>query len=303
MASLDNQQTWVPYGPSQKDCSQGICTPFCPQWCGYLVFPPPPPIGFSDDSDSGDGPTFSPLVIAIIGILASALLLIIYYTVISKYCSRARSRDPARADADDDPEGPIVGSARHDSWTSSAAQPTSGLDESVIKSIWVCKYKRGDGFVDGTDCSVCLSEFREDESLRLLPKCAHAFHVPCIDTWLKSHSNCPLCRANIAPFALPRLDPEPPRTTTVSVSAAQSVGESEQRGEIEIEPVRRSASMDHHRLSIADVLENPNGATSGESSNKCVSSRSRDLHCVVVLPVTMKRSVSSGKGRNAVLPV
>lgn len=44
---------------------------------------------------------------------------------------------------------------------------------------------------------MCLSEFQEDESLRLLPKCNHAFHIPCIDTWLRSHTNCPLCRASI----------------------------------------------------------------------------------------------------------
>lgn len=74
---------------------------------------------------------------------------------------------------------------------------TAGLDEALIKSITVCKYKKGDGLIEGTDCSVCLSEFEDDESLKLLPKCSHAFHVTCIDTWLKSHSNCPLCRANI----------------------------------------------------------------------------------------------------------
>lgn len=74
---------------------------------------------------------------------------------------------------------------------------TVGLEESTIRSIPVYKYKRGDGLVECTDCSVCLSEFHEDESVRLLPKCNHAFHVPCIDTWLHSHSNCPMCRANI----------------------------------------------------------------------------------------------------------
>jgi hypothetical protein len=77
--------------------------------------------------------------------------------------------------------------------------PAGGLDEALVKSITVCKYKKGDGFVEGTECSVCLSEFQENESLRLLPKCSHAFHLPCIDTWLKSHASCPLCRANIAP--------------------------------------------------------------------------------------------------------
>lgn len=74
---------------------------------------------------------------------------------------------------------------------------TVGLPESVIDSIAVFKFKRGEGLIDGSDCSVCLSEFEEDETLRLLPKCSHAFHVPCIDTWLRSHKNCPVCRAPI----------------------------------------------------------------------------------------------------------
>lgn len=74
---------------------------------------------------------------------------------------------------------------------------TTGLERSVIESITIFKYKAGEGLIDGTECSVCLSEFREDDSLRLLPKCSHAFHVPCIDTWLQSHQNCPLCRAPV----------------------------------------------------------------------------------------------------------
>jgi hypothetical protein len=44
---------------------------------------------------------------------------------------------------------------------------------------------------------VCLGEFSDGELLRLLPKCGHAFHVPCIDTWLRAHVNCPLCRSDV----------------------------------------------------------------------------------------------------------
>lgn len=74
---------------------------------------------------------------------------------------------------------------------------TVGLQQSIINSITVCKYRKNEGLIEGTECSVCLSEFREDETLRLLPKCSHAFHISCIDTWLRSHTNCPLCRACI----------------------------------------------------------------------------------------------------------
>jgi len=47
---------------------------------------------------------------------------------------------------------------------------------------------------DKMECAVCLTEFREAEKGRLLPKCRHSFHTECIDMWFRSHSTCPLCR-------------------------------------------------------------------------------------------------------------
>ncbi|KAE9613294.1 hypothetical protein Lal_00027322 [Lupinus albus] len=176
-----------------KDCSEGFCSLYCPQWCN-VVYPPPPPFEFPDDDS---GPNFSPLVIAIIGILASAFLLVSYYTIISKYCGRRESSSSQRENHEANVEiQDNHNLALHEPWHVS----TTGLDEALIKSITVCKYKQGDCLVGVTDCLVCLSEFQDGESIRLLPKCSHAFHIPCIDTWLKSHSTCPLCRATIFTF-------------------------------------------------------------------------------------------------------
>ncbi|XWS38761.1 hypothetical protein CRYUN_Cryun19dG0158000 [Craigia yunnanensis] len=203
MGSIGNPKTWVPY-MNTKDCSQGFCSLYCPQWC-YIIFPSPPPIEFPDDDS---GPKISPGLIAIIGILASAFLLVSYYTIISKYCgnmdSTRRRENHDTGEVLEDNHNPSA----HEPWQTS----TTGLDEALIKSITVCKYKKGDGLIEGTDCSVCLSEFQEDESLRLLPKCGHAFHVQCIDTWLKSHSNCPMCRANIIFISASLLSLPPPVT-------------------------------------------------------------------------------------------
>uniref|UniRef100_A0A5B7B9H9 RING-type E3 ubiquitin transferase n=1 Tax=Davidia involucrata TaxID=16924 RepID=A0A5B7B9H9_DAVIN len=189
MGSFGNPKTWVPY-MNTKDCSQGFCSLYCPQWC-YIIFPPPPPFSFPDDDS---GPKFPPLVIAVIGILASAFLLVSYYVLISKYCG---NMDSASTRENQDPNEELEeinhDPSNHEPWLVA----TTGLDEALIKLITVFKYKKEDGLIEGTDCSVCLGEFEEDECLRLLPKCSHAFHVTCIDTWLKSHSNCPLCRANI----------------------------------------------------------------------------------------------------------
>ncbi|EPS63736.1 hypothetical protein M569_11048, partial [Genlisea aurea] len=74
---------------------------------------------------------------------------------------------------------------------------TVGLQPSIIDSISIVNYKKGETPIDGSDCAVCLSEFEQGENLRLLPKCNHAFHIPCIDTWLRTHTNCPICRAAV----------------------------------------------------------------------------------------------------------
>ncbi|BFG36157.1 hypothetical protein CerSpe_224310 [Prunus speciosa] len=49
-------------------------------------------------------------------------------------------------------------------------------------------------------CAVCLCEFKDGEAIRVLPECMHLFHAGCIDMWLSSHSNCPLCRTDIEPL-------------------------------------------------------------------------------------------------------
>ncbi|KAL6838872.1 hypothetical protein ACP4OV_031308 [Aristida adscensionis] len=216
LAISGTQPAWVPYEPT-KDCSQGLCSMYCPQWC-YFVFPPPPPfdVGVPSPDDSA-GPVFSPLVIAIIGVLAIAFLLVSYYTFVSRYCGtfgsfrgrvfRSNSGGFRRGGGG----GGGNSSAGHgqsrsqESWNVS---PSSGLDENLISKITLCKYKRGDALIHTTDCSVCLGEFRDGESLRLLPKCSHAFHQQCIDKWLKSHSNCPLCRSNITIVAVAMATPD-----------------------------------------------------------------------------------------------
>ncbi|KAL4605114.1 RING-H2 finger protein ATL33-like [Castanea sativa] len=52
--------------------------------------------------------------------------------------------------------------------------------------------------VVGSECPVCLMVFAEGEEVKQLSVCKHSFHVPCIDLWLNSHSNCPVCRASVS---------------------------------------------------------------------------------------------------------
>ncbi|KAF7136335.1 hypothetical protein RHSIM_Rhsim08G0014000 [Rhododendron simsii] len=76
-----------------------------------------------------------------------------------------------------------------------------GLDPAAINSFPLFIYSEIKNLRIGKgelSCAVCVSEFEDNERLRLLPKCDHAFHPECIDPWLASHSTCPICRANLS---------------------------------------------------------------------------------------------------------
>ncbi|KAM6569898.1 hypothetical protein CsatB_017883 [Cannabis sativa] len=74
----------------------------------------------------------------------------------------------------------------------------SGLDQAIIDALPVFYYKEIImGSKEPFDCAVCLCEFSDQDELRLLPPCGHAFHIHCIDTWLLSNSTCPLCRRTL----------------------------------------------------------------------------------------------------------
>ncbi|KAL5714544.1 RING-type E3 ubiquitin transferase [Ranunculus cassubicifolius] len=81
----------------------------------------------------------------------------------------------------------------------SAARKNSGINRSVIESLPIFRFAALRGHKEGLECSVCLNRFEPNEVLRLLPKCKHAFHVECVDTWLDAHSTCPLCRYRVDP--------------------------------------------------------------------------------------------------------
>ncbi|XP_058099152.1 RING-H2 finger protein ATL1-like [Magnolia sinica] len=81
----------------------------------------------------------------------------------------------------------------------SHGQAGHGVDSTIRELIPMSQYRKEETEMQASDneCSVCLSVFMEGEEIRQLPECKHYFHVDCIDMWLYSHSNCPLCRANL----------------------------------------------------------------------------------------------------------
>ncbi|CAN6448327.1 unnamed protein product [Victoria cruziana] len=48
----------------------------------------------------------------------------------------------------------------------------------------------------GSECSICLAEYKEKEEVRELP-CSHTFHLRCINKWLRIISSCPLCKQHL----------------------------------------------------------------------------------------------------------
>lgn len=80
--------------------------------------------------------------------------------------------------------------------------PRGGLHPAVIETFPTFLYATVKGLTVSKEtlaCAVCLDEFKDDDTLRLIPKCSHVFHPFCIDLWLESHSTCPVCRANLVP--------------------------------------------------------------------------------------------------------
>lgn len=62
-----------------------------------------------------------------------------------------------------------------------------------------------------TECPVCLSAFVEGEELRQLNVCKHMFHRSCIDKWISTHCNCPVCRAFVRNHSKPNKERESDR--------------------------------------------------------------------------------------------
>lgn len=151
-----------------------------------------PPTKGQVPSASSAGGSFPIMAISVIGIILTAVVLVIYYVFVIQSCVEWRgvigvlsnSRSQRRRWRNRDPITVYVPSAGR-----------RGLEEAVIRAIPIFQFKMS-GFL--RDCVVCLSEFEEGERLRQLPRCSHVFHIDCIDVWLQNNVKCPICRLDIA---------------------------------------------------------------------------------------------------------
>lgn len=149
---------------------------------------PPPPLNKDSAVSNSKSNSFRPSIGIIVGVLTTLFSVTFLLLLYAKHCKRGSIvviglNHPANS-------GPP---------RAAALRKNSGIDRAVIESLPVFRFGSLRGHKDGLECAVCLSRFEPTEVLRLLPKCKHAFHVECVDTWLDAHSTCPLCRYRVDP--------------------------------------------------------------------------------------------------------
>ncbi|XP_027903163.1 RING-H2 finger protein ATL43-like [Vigna unguiculata] len=144
-----------------------------------IIAPPPP------DNENDTSPPFRPGIAVVVCVLTTIISLTSLLLLYIKHCNG----------------GNIHSGGSSIPWTVApfSGRKNSGIDRSVVESLPVFRFGALRGQKEGLDCAVCLTKFEAAEVLRLLPKCKHAFHVECVDTWLDAHSTCPLCRYRVDP--------------------------------------------------------------------------------------------------------
>ncbi|KAL3618682.1 hypothetical protein CASFOL_037501 [Castilleja foliolosa] len=131
------------------------------------------------------GPNFN-LITTVIGFVMSAAFIVFVCTRL--ICGRLRSTESplmleieSRVDHLQLPEHGI-----------------NGLEPVVVDAIPKMEFNReAFSHTEDAQCSICLAEYQEKETLRTMPRCGHSFHLPCIDTWLAKQSTCPVCRLSV----------------------------------------------------------------------------------------------------------
>ncbi|CAJ1971721.1 unnamed protein product [Sphenostylis stenocarpa] len=146
--------------------------------------PPPPPSSL----DPFTRLRFDKTMAAVLVILVVVFFALGFVSIYTRQCAERRIR--GRLDLAVAMTGGIEQRQHH------------GLDSAIVDTFPTFVYSEVKALKIGRatlECAVCLNEFHDDETLRLIPRCCHVFHSDCIDAWLVNHSSCPVCRANLAP--------------------------------------------------------------------------------------------------------
>ncbi|XP_071694022.1 RING-H2 finger protein ATL58-like [Rutidosis leptorrhynchoides] len=99
-----------------------------------------------------------------------------------------------------------------------------GMKKELREMLPVIVFKESFSVTDAL-CSVCLGDYEAEDRLQQIPACKHAFHAECIDSWLSTHTTCPLCRLSLLSSS-----PTKPEATNdnISTDAENDTGASHQ---------------------------------------------------------------------------
>ncbi|KAF6151135.1 hypothetical protein GIB67_002387 [Kingdonia uniflora] len=154
-----------------------------------MAAPPPPP----QPPPLFHKPNMNLFYYGLVVIGTTAVVLALYNLITVGWCAGNHRRNIRQRS----PNSPPIGFR---------SQSFESFGHSSANLISAFKYRREEEVCEqasDNECAVCLCVFEEGEDVRQLPRCKHSFHAPCIDMWLYSHSDCPLCRAIVAPPPLP----------------------------------------------------------------------------------------------------
>ncbi|KAI5324747.1 hypothetical protein L3X38_033820 [Prunus dulcis] len=193
--------------------------------------------------------TFTSSMAMILVFLVCAFFLMAFFIICIRRCAEAADIESAGTAA------PATVSRRR------------GLDPAVIETFPILVYsavkdlKIGKGALE---CAVCLGEFDDYETLRLLPKCDHVFHPDCIDAWLAAHVTCPVCRTKLSAESNSRVT-EPhndPNLESSSTTSQIEVGEA--RNDAVVVNVYENQSEDPQAVETANRTSIARSGISGK---------------------------------------
>ncbi|KAI4377053.1 hypothetical protein MLD38_014744 [Melastoma candidum] len=162
---------------------------------------PPPPPQLVPLPHHTSRSTMPMLYYGLLVLATAGVVLAMYNLILIKWCSEHR-RSAGRRRAAQLVDVAVEGNSGNFGQTVRASSFPASF-KYVKGVLFREKGSEGEGELE---CAVCLSVFEEGDEVRQLPRCMHCFHVGCIDMWLYSHSDCPLCRSLVhAPPLLSRL--------------------------------------------------------------------------------------------------
>ncbi|KAK9135008.1 hypothetical protein Syun_014338 [Stephania yunnanensis] len=229
---------------------------------------------------------FRPSIAVIVGVLTTMFSVTFLLLLYAKHCKRSHiSNITASTNYIGNHSGPTTGSTRKN----------SGIDRSVIESLPIFRFASLRGCKQGLECAVCLTRFEPTEVLRLLPKCRHAFHVECVDTWLDAHSTCPLCRYRVDPEDV-LLVIEESRLGGVELSESRRGSESESElGGPELKRVSgRHSSAGERSVQLPSESESGESCWGSRRSLDSANKKKRD-HSVVTVGCFDRSGHTSGR--------